>query len=463
MKAKQDKYIDLKQFVHNEQGKISWNDCVGITVEFFYNNKRHEIKILERINKDYFKIMLDDIVIEKAHTAKITGLMFEKLLYEADYFYNVGDIINGKLEIIEQCKMQKKTSMTKGYLCRCLIDGYEFTTTECELRNGHGCPVCVNHIIVKGINDIGTTDKELVSLFANENDAYCHSRSSSEKVFVKCPYCGTVKKMLISELTRCGYVTCDICSDGISYPNKFAHELFRQLSTQYIKYQSEYSPDWAGKLRYDNYIVLLNGKKIIVEMDGAFHYDSKNNDLIQNDLYKNNLAKEHGIKMIRVNCNYLKVGQRYNTVKTNISEALKDIFDLSNVDWDKCNDVGVSNKLIEVLNYYKNNPRLGLQEIAMDCNISMPTLYEYLYTGEELGLCVYTRNDQNRIKNSKPIAMYDCQMNLIGVYKSGKQISEMFPELDLKHRQIRNCAQNNKIYKNYIFRFATYEEYQRIC
>lgn len=469
MKAKQNKYIDLNQFPHNQQGKIVWKDCVGLTVEFYYNDKRHQIKILERISKDYLKIMLDDVVIEKAHTSKITELMFDNLLYKPDYLYKIGEIINGRLEIVEQCQIQRKSTQgsgvvnCKGYVCRCLKDKYEFAIEEFDLRNGHGCPVCVNRVIVKGINDIGTTNTELITLFVNENDAYCHSKSSDARVKVKCPYCGTIKVMRIAELSKYGYVTCEKCLDGVSYPNKFAHELFKQLESQYKVYQSEYSPMWAGMLRYDNYIELLDGKKIIVEMDGGYHYSKYYDYLAKNDMYKNKLAEEHSISMIRINCNYLKVGQRYNMVKTNLFEALKDIFDLSNVNWDKCNECGISSKLIEVLNYYQNNPKLGLLEIARDCKISMPTLYEYLYTGEELGLCAYIRADPNRVKNSKPIAMYDLNMNLIGIYKSGKQIAELFPELKLNHRQIRKCATNNKPYKNYIFRFATYEEYQQYC
>lgn len=467
MKAKQNKYIDLNQFPHNQQGKIVWNDCIGLVVEFYYNDKSHKIKFLERINKDYFKIMLDDIIIEKSHTSKITGLMFDNLLYKPNYLYNVGEIINGKLEVLEQRQIQRKTTQGKGsvnlkaYLCQCLMDGYKFVTTEYDLKNGHGCPVCANHTIIKGINDIGTTDSELVYLFVDENDAYCHCRSSNEKVYVRCPYCGTIKKMSINELTMRGYVTCDICSDGISYPNKFSHELFKQLSKQYLEYVSEYSPSWVGKLRYDNYIKLPDGREVIVEMDGGFHYNDRHENIIKNDLYKDKLAKEHGISMIRINCNYFRVGQRYSIIKTNLIASLKDLFDLSNVDWDKCNEMATSSKLIEVLNYYHDNPKLGLREIAKDCNISMATLYEYLYIGEEMGLCTYIRADSNRIKNSKPIAMYDLNMNLIGIYKSGKQITELFPELKFSHRQIRKCATSNKPYKNYIFRFATYEEYQQ--
>ena len=326
MKSKQDKYIDLRQFVYGKDGRISWKDCIGLTVEFFYNGNRHEINILERIGKDYFKIMLDNVVIEKAHTTKITKLMFDDLLYEPNYFYNVGDIIDKRIEVVKQLQIKRKTSKRKGYLCRCLIDSYEFEIEEFDLKNGHGCPVCANHVIIKGINDIGTTDSELVSLFSNEEDAYCHSRSSDSRVEVICPYCGTKKIMRIAELTKYGCVTCEKCSDGISYPNKFAHELFNQLSKQYINYQSEYSPDWAGKLRYDNYIELLDGSKLIVEMDGSYHYTKNYDYLTKNDSYKDKLAEEHGIRMIRVNCNYSKVGQRYDMVKTNLSKSLNNIF-----------------------------------------------------------------------------------------------------------------------------------------
>lgn len=35
MKVKQDKYIDLSQFVCNKNGSISWKDNEGVVAEFF--------------------------------------------------------------------------------------------------------------------------------------------------------------------------------------------------------------------------------------------------------------------------------------------------------------------------------------------------------------------------------------------------------------------------------------------
>ena len=71
----------------------------------------------------------------------------------------------------------------------------------------------------------------------------------------------------------------------------------------------EYSPIWfAEKYRYDFYIELSNGKKIIIECDGEQHYTKhfhhrdgwtleKQQD---RDIFKMNKALENGISIIRV-------------------------------------------------------------------------------------------------------------------------------------------------------------------
>lgn len=462
MKEKQEKYIDLSQFPHNKQGNISWKNSIGKTIEFFYNGEKHIIKILKIVKKDYLSIKLDEKILEKVHTTKIKNLTFCNELYKPNYLYNIGDVIKN-IKILKQTKIEKTSRNNykvhvKGYLCECLIDGYTFTMSENDIKNGHGCPVCSGNIVVKGINDIATKRPDLVPFFVNVEDAYNHSEKSSKKVLVKCPFCGFQKYMIISDLSYRGYVTCDKCCDGISYPNKFAHELFSQLKDQCLYYYFEYSPNWADKKRYDNYVVLKNGEEIIVEMDGTYHYINNSICQAKSDALKNKLAEEHNIKLIRINCNYKKLSTRFDFIKENIIKELGDIFDLSIIDWDKCNTAAISNKLIDVITYYNTHPRIDLYTIADTFKISMETLYNYLYIGEDLNLCKYIRNDKNRVKNSKPITMYDLEHNLIGIFKSARFIEEKYPYL--KARSIRQYIHENKIYKNYIFRFATYEEYQ---
>lgn len=54
------KHIDLSQFPMKKNGHIAWKESVGLTVEFFYYNERHFLKILSYGNpsKDYVGIKI---------------------------------------------------------------------------------------------------------------------------------------------------------------------------------------------------------------------------------------------------------------------------------------------------------------------------------------------------------------------------------------------------------------------
>lgn len=84
--------------------------------------------------------------------------------------------------------------------------------------------------------------------------------------------------------------------------------------------------------------------------------------------------------------------------------------------------------MYDVIDFYNNNPKFGLRDIAKHFDICMETMYRYLHTGEELGLCVYVRSDSKRKKDSNPVAMYDINNNLIGIFKSTKEIEDKFPD-----------------------------------
>lgn len=466
MKVKQDKYIDLSQFVYNKNGCISWKDSEGIIAEFFYNGKRHELEILEYLKEKHcrLKIRVDDVIFDDVSSAKIKNLSFDDLFYEVIYKYNIGDIVEDAL-ILEQCRIKIKTPQgtglvqTKAYKCKCLIDNHEYIVLE---NQWHKCPVCSNQIVIKGTNDVGTTNPELVSLFLNEEDAYTHTKGSGKKVSVRCPYCGKIKQMKVFELTTYGYVTCDRCADRICYPNKFSHELFRQLSNQYDEYIIEYSPDWANKYSYDNYIRLSDNKEIIVEMDGRFHFEGKLLNLRKfNDSAKDSLAADRNIIVIRVNCDYGYVCNRYNYIKNNIITSLQNYFDLSGVNWDKCNEAGLSNMVHDVSIYYNEHPYMSLQKIADHFHVCMDTLYGYLNAGSASGLCSYVKFDPKRTKNSKPVSVHNVNGDFIGIYKSLKEIETIFVNEYLKSSTIQKhlLSKENKPYKGYIFNYVSYEEY----
>lgn len=465
MGKKADKYIDLNQFPKDEKGRISWKNSVGITVEFFYYNERHVVKILDYSNTNSIKIKVDDMPSEIVSTQKVKKLSFDNLFYKPSYIYNVGDVVNN-VEILEQLYMEpeynSQSNKRKHYKCKCLKDGYEYIIPERDFKISKGCPVCAGKRVLVGYNDLATTNPELINFLLDKEDGYKYTKGSRKSIWVACPFCGYKKLTTVEQLVHNGGLSCPQCGDGLSYPNKFAHNVFKQLQKQYISYDFEYSPDWADRLRYDNYIVLNDGQKIIVEMDGGFHYNDFGKRSAQNDSIKNTLAKEHGIKVIRVNCFYNQIVNRFKLIKNNFINSLKQYFDLSNVDWESANEAGVSNKLIEVVNYYNEHPFTSKQQIADYFHLSLGTIRNYLISGEKLGLCKYIKNDLNRSKTSIPLTLYNNNGDFIGAYMSAEQMANEFTNEKFVSGTIRQYSRLGIPYKGYIVKRITWDEYESL-
>ena len=65
--------------------------------------------------------------------------------------------------------------------------------TESNMEK-QGCNCCSGKKVVKGINDIATTDPWMIPYFKNEEDVYTHSSCSGKVADVICPICNKEKK-----------------------------------------------------------------------------------------------------------------------------------------------------------------------------------------------------------------------------------------------------------------------------
>lgn len=464
MSNKINKYIDFNQFPMDNNGRILWSKSIGMVFEFYYYDEKHILTILDygSPNKDSVKIKIDNMTAKVVNTQKIRNLSFNNLFKKPNYLYNVGDVVNDSI-ILEHLYIQRvsgKGYKEKHYKCKCLIDECEYIITEKEFKNGRKCPKCSGKVLIVGYNDLSTTDPDIIKFLLNKEDAYKYSRCSHKYVWVVCPVCGYKRTMRVQELTHKG-MSCSKCSDGLSYPNKFSYNVFEQIREQYKEYQSEYSPEWAGRLRYDNYILLKNGQEIIIEMDGGFHYNDYGKYSAQNDIVKNVLAEKHGIKVIRINCFYNKITERFKFIKNGIIDNLNQYFDLSCVDWELAHKAGISNRLVEVVNYYNENPFKTNQQIADYFHVNVVTVRHYLTVGEEIGLCTYIRHDSNRCKTSIPLLLYDSNSNIVGSFVSAKHMAETMKEQDFRVSSINECARLKKPYKGYIIERITWEEFEQ--
>lgn len=282
----------------------------------------------------------------------------------------------------------------KMYLCKCHKCKSSLWKMENELsmgikgKPGQGnCGVCSNRVVVTGKNDVATTHPECVKYFLDPEDALHINAGSRDKYWFKCCDCGHEFKTAVEYVTKSGELKCPKCRDNISYPNKFAMSVLSQLNVE--KLTSEYNPSWAGRYRYD-FSFYYNGLHYLLEMDGGFHYEKrkieKYKQTKESDNKKDILAKKNDCKLIRIEC--CKSELEY--IKKNFfNSELKNIFDLSQIDWKKVELDCKTNILIEIAKFYNENPNTSLSIIADKFNICEHTARMYLKRSQNIGLTNY--------------------------------------------------------------------------
>ena len=333
-------------------------------------------------------------------------------------------------EIRIKIKKDNHNRNDKWYKYKCNKCGWtEGWMVENSLQRGCGCSCCVNRTSVLGINTIWDTDRWMVALGVSEEDAKSHTPHSNNKIYVVCPDCGRIKdkSMVIKDICKRKSIGCN-CSDKISYPNKFAYSLLEQLNEIYKfdHLENEYSPDWIGQKRYDNYFI-YNGKEYILEMDGGWH--TKDNNLSgqtkeeskDNDNKKDLKAKEHGIEVIRIDCKKSNL----NYIKQNIlSSKLSKIFNLSEIDWKQCEEFALSNFVKQACDLWSSGIH-NIKEITTIMKISRRTAVRYLKSGSKIKWCTY---QEDTIKNNKHIS--EISKNLrskqVEIFKNSKSLG-LFP------------------------------------
>jgi hypothetical protein len=303
-----------------------------------------------------------------------------------------------------------------------------------------------------------TTSPEIASLLKYPEDGYKYTRCSGAKVYFKCPDCGDVSLKAISKVYTKG-LKCQKCSDGISYPNKLARAFLSQLPVQNVTY--EYSPDWANLYKYDNYFEYDN-KKYILEMDGIQHFEEVKiykrslDDTRIADIEKNEMASEHDICVVRIDCSISDIAY----IKENIKQSLLgEIFNLTDIDWKLCEEIAQKNIGKEICNAYCTIQRKTV-ELSKMFGLSRQTIEKYLKMGTSLGWCNYSveiSNKLNGLTHSRPIVSVDknerVEHYFNGCYAEINRIKSYYdtPNIDVK---IRNSCRTRKPYKDVNFRYA---------
>lgn len=286
---------------------------------------------------------------------------------------------------------------------QCLeCDEHKFYSTPDNLLNKtKQCPICASLIggekhrksITNKENLFSTIHPEYIKYLVDESLADKYSYGSHRKAEWKCPDCNNSYTQSFKEVSARGII-CPYCSKWKSYPNNFMKNILNQLNIDYI---SEYSPEWIKPKRFDFYIPKLS---VIIEMDGAFHFiERQKSDLTLNEVksidnYKESIAIENGIKVIRIDCNYYGLSNRQSYISENIlNSELSQLLNLSNVNFDEANIYALTPSFKRVCEFWDNGNH-DLNDIALQLDVDYSTVLRCLKYGEEIGICQYVFKEQ---------------------------------------------------------------------
>lgn len=301
-----------------------------------------------------------------------------------------------------------KGTLRKMYNYHCNVCGWnDGIIDEGHLLNGVGCSCCAKSVVVFYVNDIYTTNPELVKYFKNTEDTHKTTSCSKKKFVMVCPNCKNEQLCSTETLVKSGF-SCKKCGDGISYGEKFVYSLLKELNVDFITQLSHTTFDWCGKYKYDFYIPIIHA---IIEVHGRQHYIVEKNNYFchntkENDIAKEKLATKNGIQnYIVVDCSKSNLEYIQNSIIN--SELLKLLNKPSNeINWVECDRFTSKSYIALVCDYKNKHPELSSRDIGKVFKMDRTTIKNYLEKGAKFGICIYNKDFERKFKTKQAREKY---------------------------------------------------------
>lgn len=475
-------YIDLSKL--KRKGKcIEWTETIGSIVECSYEDNLYYLKIIgyEKLSQ---KLSIEyDGNIYSIRTGSFAKCSIGNIVKNHGFIYSIDENIKDEkrdLVVLERF-YSKREYLTNGKTYISRVKNYRVKCNKCNqitikdehsLKSGRGCFVCSPYkkIPTLGVNTIWDTDRWMVDLGLSEEDAKSSTHGTHKKVEVTCPDCGRKSVKGINKIYEHRSISCK-CGGKTSYPEKFMISVLEQLNIK-MEYQlTNKNFDWCDKYKYDFYIPSLN---MIIETHGEQHYRECSNfkmtlvETQENDKIKEQLALANGIdKYIVIDCRESNVNWIKNSI---LNSELNELFDLSNIDWWKCDEFALKNIVREICSHWNDRPEgMTTREFykIYGHGLCRMTIIKFLKDGNKHGWCDYNPKEEMK-KSSRKIGKLTGMR--ISVFKDNilihtfssltdldKQSGEKFG-VRLERHSISNAIKNNKSYKGFTFKYATETE-----
>ncbi len=441
----------------DERNNIDWKNSIGCKIKYEYNwNKKcyeGELKIVKyepKNQKVYFEGYKKGIKTNNLQGCELGGILG---FMSSEFKYEIGNVINNLIIIDKEYRINKEGIKRKWYKYHCNKCENEDWIIECNLKCGRGCNACCSspQKVVLGINTIWDKTKWMMPLGVSEKDAKTHTPSSNKKIEVKCPYCGRIKKISPNKIYKYHSIGCS-CGDGVSYPEKLMESVLIQLG---VEYEYQYKADWSKNKVYDFYLPDYN---IIIETHGKQHYEEGGRgrslkEEQENDELKKDLALKNRIEhYIIIDCSKSELEYIKNNI---LNSKLNEIFKNKVVDWNKCEEYALKNKVKEVCDYHKEHQGISTTDLVKEFSMSRKTIIKYLEQGTKLGWCKYDAKEVMRFNGklqSKSVSQFTLDGEFIKTYPSA---SEAGREMGINDVSIRYCCNGkHKTAGGYIWKHA---------
>jgi hypothetical protein len=316
------------------------------------------------------------------------------------------------------------------FLWNCLKCNSEFSMAiNKRTERNQNCPYCAGQKINE-TNCLSTIRPDIASLLVDSSIGHKVTIGSGKKTYFKCSKCGHIDKKTIRNVVYQGF-SC-LCSDGISYPEKFMMSVLDQLNVQY---ETQKTFDWSKKIyhlkpefnqlsgmkKYDFYIPSMN---MIIETHGEQHYKTSFkgvggrdiNQEVENDDLKMYLSYNNGIKKYCIiNCRKSELDWIKNSI---LKSKLTTIFDFSKINWLKCHEFACNTLVKKVCDLW-NSGITSTNEIGKIVKLSRVTVGKYLKQGSKIGWTDYDPDYSrtlNGIKNGTNVTRKIVQLTKNGEY-----------------------------------------------
>lgn len=397
-------------------------------------------------------------------SVKGCGCIIGKNLAETSNLKDLAGQKFGRLTVLERAEdvRYKNGGMAVRWKCRCDC-GKEVIKKSANLLNGKSKSCgCLRYEI--GNNpfefEIGQEIETKYGKFVVKNrirEKRETKKIRDEKYICKCKNCGEENTILEHTLAS-GMGSCRACSDSRSFGERFFYWFLKQFK---IDFDTEYSPIWADRRKYDFHFV-RNGKDYIVEIDGVQHINRYKyiglsyDEVVKIDREKEETARDNNHIIIRINCEQSKGKYIAENIK---SSELKNLFDLEKVDWKKCFYMAMSSKTRTACDLW-NGGCDSTKEIADIMKSTANYVSKLLIECVEFRLCDYDsvkEQDKGRkktLKNSKKIICKDNGIIFQGAEECSRQSEEIFG-IHLNGGSItRVCRKERKAYKGFRFEYV---------